>query len=40
MANIKKKVENTAERGRPQMTRWHMSIACWIQRLQTQTQNV
>jgi len=32
-------VKNIAEPDRPQMTIWHMHIACWITNLQTQAQN-
>ena len=32
--------ENTVESDRPQMSIWGMSIACWIPKTQTHTQNM
>jgi hypothetical protein len=31
---------NIVELCRPQMTVWHMHVACWIEKLQTDTQNM
>ena len=32
--------KNIVERGRPQMAIWRMRVACWITKLQIQTQNI
>jgi len=32
--------KNSAERGRPQMTKWSMRSACWITKTTTHTQNM
>ena len=38
-AVFEKMCQNIVELDTPQMTIWHMSIACWIPKLQTHTQN-